>query len=104
VVNASGQLVGMVTQQDLFFGQMTLGVEDAAAGRGPSKQRQPVLVRDVMTSPAVCASEQTGIRKLCRLMYRLRIHRVPIVRRGKLVGIVSSLDVCSIVARGLVNG
>jgi CBS domain-containing protein len=33
-------------------------------------------------------------------MYKLRIHRVPIVRGSRIVGIVSSLDVCQAIASG----
>jgi CBS domain-containing protein len=57
-------------------------------------------VREIMTSPAVSATETTEVRVLCELMHRLRIHRVPIVRKDRLVGIVSSLDVCGAIAGG----
>ena len=51
-----------------------------------------MTVRDLMTSPAVSADEETEIVGLGRMMQRLRIHRVPIVKDGKVTGIVSSLD------------
>ena len=54
---------------------------------------QPVgALIDLMTSPAVSTDEETEIAGLGRMMQRLRIHRVPIVKHGKVTGIVSSLD------------
>ena len=92
VLDAEGRLVGVVTQQDVFFSSATA----AEPGRGGSSLK----VRDVMTSPAVSAAEQTEVRALCRMMERLRIHRIPIVADNRVTGIVSSLDVCALVARG----
>jgi CBS domain-containing protein len=57
-------------------------------------------VRDIMTSPALSAEEDMDVLALCRMMSRLRIHRVPIVREGKITGIISSLDVCDALGRG----
>jgi CBS-domain-containing membrane protein len=92
VLDAAGRLVGVVTQQDIFFSGMTT----PRAGRSAS----PPRVRDIMTAPAVTATEDTEVLALCRLMTRLRIHRVPIVRDGAVTGIVSSLDVCAALVRG----
>jgi len=96
VVDGDGGLVGVVSQLDLYFGTMTRTSE-----RDPADPAEPLKVRDVMTSPAVSAAEDTTVADLCRLMYKLRIHRVPIVRGNKVVGIVSSLDVCGAVASGV---
>lgn len=102
VLDRSGELVGIVTPQDVFFGAMTRRRRAASRpeAAGPRSRSRALTARDVMTSPAVSASEQTTVRQLCRLMHRLRIHRVPIVRKGKLAGIVSSLDICGALARG----
>ena len=95
VVDAAGELVGVVTQQDLFFSTMTRsGVTD---GDGESA---PLTVREIMTAPAVSVGEETTVEALCRIMFKLRIHRVPVVRHGRVRGIISSLDVCAAVARG----
>jgi signal-transduction protein with cAMP-binding, CBS, and nucleotidyltransferase domain len=57
-------------------------------------------VRAIMTSPAISAEETTPLADLCHVMWSLRIHRVPILRGGKVTGIVSSMDLC----RGILNG
>jgi len=94
VVDRQGKLTGVVTQQDIFFSAMS-GDGD---GDTPAAPRPELRIRDIMTSPAVCATEETEVTALCDMMFRLRIHRVPVVREGKMVGIVSSLDVCRAVA------
>lgn len=93
VVDRDGRVSGVVTQQDIFF-----GVKGPGGDEGPEAAQ--VTIRDIMTAPAVCASEDTDVVSLCDMMYRLRIHRVPVVRDGRPVGIVSSLDVCRAVASG----
>jgi CBS domain-containing protein len=94
VVNESGEVVGIVSPWDLYFATMTRS--EGGAGASP----EPLRVRDIMTAPPVSATEETDIVDLCEMMYRLRIHRIPIVRRGKLAGVVGSLDVCRAVAGG----
>jgi CBS domain-containing protein len=93
VLDEAGVLVGVVTQQDMFFATATVK-------NGGDRRPDALRVRDIMTSPAVAATEDTDVRNLCRMMHRLRIHRIPIVEGGKLTGIVSSLDVCRAVADG----
>ena len=96
VVDEDGKLVGVLSQQDVFFGAMTRDQD----GASPVPKREGLLVKDIMTSPAVSADEETEVRALCRLMYKLRIHRVPIVNEGRVTGITSSLDVCAAIADG----
>ena len=93
VVDASGKLIGVISQVDIHFGRM---MRERAEGPG----REVLKARDVMTAPPVSATEDTEVADLCQLMYRLRIHRVPIVRGSRIVGVVSSLDVCEAIAAG----
>ena len=92
VTSPDGELVGFVTQGDVLIGSLSLG--------SSNPQRDVPRVRDVMTSPAVSANEETPVAELCKIMWRLRIHHVPIVSDGKIRGIVSSLDLCRAVADG----
>ena len=90
VLNAQGELVGIVTEDDILYG--TMGT--------PDKNGSVVLVRDIMTSPAICATEDTDVVDLCRLLWGMRIHRIPILLDGKVTGIVAALDVVRAVAEG----
>lgn len=100
VLDRAGMLSGMVTQQDVFFATVTRD-EAGAQGRGSAME---LKVRDIMTSPAVSAGEETELLALCRMMVRLRIHRMPIVKDGKITGVISSLDVCAALASGALPG
>jgi CBS domain-containing protein len=92
VVDEGEELVGFVSQEDVLFGMMgTLSGSEADPAESPR-------VSDIMTSPAVFATEQTTLADVCRLMWQLRIHHVPIVRQGRVTGIVSTLDVSRVVA------
>ena len=101
VVNNDGELVGVISQLDIYFGKMTRNRKPEARTR--EEAQEPLTVRDVMTAPAVSAVEDTDIVDLCRMMYKLRIHRVPIVRAEKVLGIISSLDICNALATGRLN-
>ncbi len=56
-------------------------------------------VGDLMTTPVITAQESTSVTELAEKMAEHRIKRVPIVRDGKLVGIVSRADVIRAIAR-----
>jgi CBS domain-containing protein len=90
VLNGEGELVGVVTEDDILYG--TMGVFD--------KNGRAVLVRDIMTSPAVCATEDTDVVELSRMLSGMRIHRIPILAGGKVSGVVTALDVVRAVAEG----
>jgi CBS domain-containing protein len=93
VLNAQGELVGIVSEDDVLYG--TMGVFD--------KDGRAVLVRDIMTSPAVCATEDTDVVELSRMLSGMRIHRIPILADGKVTGMVTALDVVRAVADGTLS-
>lgn len=93
VLNAHGELVGIVTEDDILYG--TMGVFD--------KDGQAVPVRDIMTAPAVCATEDTDIVELAQMLWGMRIHRIPILVDGRVAGIVTALDVVRAVAEGTLS-
>ncbi len=90
VVDCEGLLVGVISQVDVFFGSRTRpGLNDGTAeGSGVT------LVRDVMTSPPICAAEDMPVQDMAEIMCKLHIHRLPVVKRGRLSGMVSSTDIC----------
>ncbi len=49
--------------------------------------------REVMTAPLVTVSETTGLGEIARLLATHHIKRVPVLRDGRLVGIISRADV-----------
>jgi CBS domain-containing protein len=89
VVDSNGSLVGIVTEGDLLrrtetgalIGFGRLASEDVhASGR---------RVREVMSPKVHTITEDTPLEEVVQLMERHQIKRLPVVRDGKLVGIVS---------------
>ncbi|MCZ6695142.1 MAG: CBS domain-containing protein [Acidobacteria bacterium] len=146
VVDRHGQLVGVVTQEDIIYGTMgnPISAADAEPTRSPPEQtkrnrrrmmemvRQRSVsevpppkpggsdrpfwadaprmadpmdqpVRTIMTSPAISAEEKTPVGDLCRIMWNLRIHRVPILKNGRVTGLVSSMDLCRAILEGTIR-
>jgi CBS domain-containing protein len=99
VVDADGRLAGIVSEGDLVrrvesgtervpswwlraFGDDDLLARDYAKSRGRR-------AADVMTREVVTVGEDTVLADIAGLLERRRIKRVPVVRDGKVIGIVS---------------
>ena len=91
VVDESGRLVGIVTDRDLrqmlFDPALPEPLEQAAA------LVQDRLLREVMTWGVLTVRPDTPIRQAARLMHEGRIGALPIVRDGRVVGILTERDV-----------
>lgn len=105
VVDGDGRLLGMVSEGDLLgrdaAGRATrrewwlsLLAEDEALGPGfLATLRNPQLTaREVMSAPVVNVSETAEAAETARLLEEYRIKRVPVMRDGRVVGIVSRTD------------
>lgn len=57
-----------------------------------------VLVEDVMTPATFSVRPSTSVERLAGILRDLRLHRALVVENGKLVGIVSSLDILDVLA------
>lgn len=77
VVDEADQMVGMVSFMDL------------AARRGKT-------VRDLMAPDPVWASEDTPVDEVAAMMLDQMVRRVPIVRGGRVVGVVSASDIIQV--------
>jgi CBS domain-containing protein len=102
VVDADGRLVGVLTEGDLLRRTET-GTElrhtqwfDFFAGPGRLAaeyvRTHGRRVEDLMTNTVVTAAPEATLTALVELMESKRIKRVPVLRDGVLVGIVSRAD------------
>ncbi len=57
-------------------------------------------VREIMTRDVLAVEADAPIREIARLMTDQRIHRVLVVEKGALAGVVSSLDLVAVLAEG----
>ncbi len=112
VCEADGRLVGMLSEGDLMrpFGvknemRRAWWLEMLAEGTDLAPEFVDYMrldrrrARDLMTRDVVTATEGTSAAELADLVSQHRIKRVPIVRDGKLVGIVSRADLVRALAR-----
>ena len=99
VVDADGKLVGIVSEADLM-NRPEVGTVPAKSWLQRLLADNALLARDyirshshrvadVMTREVITAGERTQLAEIAKLMERHRIKRVPIVRDGKVIGIVS---------------
>ena len=109
VVNDERQIVGILTDGDVLarLGLPGAGVQSAltAAELGremDTLRRSGLTVADLMVSPVVTITEDAAIADAVRVMTERGIKRVPVVDRiGRVVGIVSRVDVLRALAQPL---
>lgn len=112
ICDTQGGVLGMLSEGDLIrpFGKepaskrawwLTLLAEgtDLAPSFLECIKVENHPARDLMVTPVITASEDTTVPELADLIARHHIKRIPIVRDGKLVGIVSRADVVRAIAR-----
>jgi len=102
VVTLEGELVGIVTEADLLVkeaggepgdGRFLKGAPPFGRTADTARKAGALTARDLMSAPVITVGEDTPLHEIARLMVRRAINRVPVVREGRLVGIVSRADV-----------
>ncbi len=82
VVVKSKKPVGILTERDLLLKVISADVR-------PSR----VPVKKIMSSPVLTITPDTDIADAARIMARSNIRRLPVVEKGKLVGIITTMDI-----------
>jgi CBS domain-containing protein len=117
-----GNLVGVVTRSDVvrtltvertndqqlsdFYGvgpaDVDADVRDSIreVGARIGARTETMCVKDVMSKYVLNTEPGQSLQEIARLMVDRKIHRLPVVEDGKLVGIVSTLDLVALVAEG----
>ncbi len=85
-----GDLVGLVTQRDLFLA----GVSSVLNFRRQSEKEWlgRIRVREVMTTDLITVTPEADIEDAVELMVQHKIGCLPVVTAGKLVGLLSETD------------
>lgn len=120
-VVGEGCLVGVVSRSDIV---RRLAVEQAREGEisdffrefgSPHTQDEASIrrgearalgerlagcsVADLMSPPTFVVEEDTPIETVAEILVQHRIHRVPVVAEGRLVGILTTLDLVALLAK-----
>jgi CBS domain-containing protein len=112
VCDANGALLGMVSEGDLMRPYIDSKLQrrarwltlladgtDLAPDFLDYVRLDSHRVDELMTRPVITATEGAHVTELAELLAQHRIKRLPIVRDGKLVGIVSRADVIRAIAQ-----
>lgn len=108
VVPPDGELVGIVTEADLLYKETGPRQKDERFLKGfppfgktvdTVKKASGLTASDLMTSPVVTVDVDALVHEIAGLMVRRKINRVPVVRAGRLTGIVSRADVLRALVR-----
>ena len=112
VVDATGAAIGMVSEGDLvqreikrrtpsrdWWLEMLAEGEDLATEFLDYLRAGDRPVRELMTTPAVTVTEDTPVQAIAETLHKHGIKRVPVLRNGRVVGIVSRADLVRALAQ-----
>ncbi|MDQ6983672.1 MAG: CBS domain-containing protein [Ghiorsea sp.] len=89
VLSEQHQLIGMVSDRDIYRCMCGTGTGCLHC----TKDKQDVLIKDIMKDQVLTASVDTDARYIARLFVEQRVGAMPIVEADKLVGIVTRSDI-----------
>lgn len=114
VVNEVGGVIGVVTESDLIFQNKKVHLPTAVAIldaflflERPEKMEKELKkiagskVGDICSHDLVCVTPETGLEELATLMAEKKIHTLPVMEQGKLVGVIGKSDIIRTIAQGL---
>jgi CBS domain-containing protein len=113
-----GRVVGIVSRSDIdrlvshersraaatgrYTWQADLPEGEEGEPRSPAasamESLQKTLVREIMTPEVISVSPDAPLAHVARVMCERRIHRVLVIERGRLCGIIGSLDLVRVLA------
>ena len=112
VVDEDGKLIGIVTENDLIKMEQRLHIPtvinifDAVIYLGSSKRFEEDIkrmaatkVEDIFRKDIVTITESSTIEEIATIMSEKNIHHLPVVKKGKLVGIVGKKDIVRAIAK-----
>jgi CBS domain-containing protein len=108
VVNEGGRCVGIITEEDLIlageeadlhlphyielFGGVVF-LESMSHFEERLRKASAATARDMMTEDPVTIGPDASVEEAARLIARKRHNRLPVVEHGRLVGVVTRVDV-----------
>ena len=109
VIDASGKLVGLVTEADVISKEAYGGrrrralalLSDVLSGRDHRWVTKAAgsLAADVMTKNVIVCSPEEDVRSVARRMLERGVKRMPVIESGALAGIISRHDILAILDR-----
>ncbi len=111
VVDATGKVVGVVTDSDLVvrnadlhfprfiqFLDARIFLERQKPFEEEVRRMLGTAARDLMSTPPVVVGPEDDVDRAATLMMEKRIHTLPVVDAGRLVGIITQSDLVRLIA------
>ncbi len=110
VVDDDGNLIGIVTENDLIRKNSRLHIPtilrlfDAFITIGTSKLEVEIkkmaasTIGEICTRDVITVSDETSMEDIATIMTEKKVHLLPVLKKGKLVGIVGKKDLIKGVA------
>jgi CBS-domain-containing membrane protein len=92
VIDINNKILGIISEGDL-----TRRIASPAGGKGPARSQER-KAKDVMTHDVITVDPDTPLREIANLFEQHGIKRVPVVKKERLVGIVSRANLVQALA------
>ena len=112
VVGSDNSIIGMVTQKDILYKDIKPrfpAVVELFGGfiflhgvkhyNEELKKLVGTKAEDIMTTNVITVDEETEVEKVAELMVEKDINRIPVLKDGKLTGIVGRADIVKYIAK-----
>lgn len=106
VVDTEGKMIGIITEKDLMIKASELKVpfyltlfdsiiwlDNPLRFNNAVKKYTASMVKEAMTEKVISVAEDTPIAKIVEIMQYENINRVPVLKDGELVGIITRHDI-----------
>lgn len=106
VVDSGGKLVGVVTENDLISQNKRLHIptilrlfdafiplESTSTIEKEIKKMSASTVAEICTKDVVTIDEETSVQDIATVMTEKRIHLLPVLKEGKVIGIIGKHEV-----------
>jgi predicted transcriptional regulator len=114
VVDATGKVIGVVTENDLIFQNKKVHLPTAVAIldaflflERPEKMEKELKkiagakVGDICSRNLISVGPETELEELATLMAEKKIHTLPVMEGEQLVGVIGKSDIIRLIAQGL---
>lgn len=105
VVDDAGDLIGIVTENDLINQNRRLHIptvirlfdafiilESPGRIEKEIKKMTAITVNDIYTKEVITVAEDTPIRDIATIMSEKKVHLIPVVKGKKILGIIGKID------------
>jgi CBS domain-containing protein len=81
IVVKQGKAVGIITERDML-------TRILARSRNPEQTK----VSEIMSAPLVVADPKMELEEAARLMFKMKVKKLPVISNGELVGLITLTD------------